>query len=55
MELCTDQHLSPGSPFQNGVAERMTRTLVEIVRAIIWHKNLRKEFWAEALSVAAYI
>lgn len=46
---------SPGCPFQNGVTKRMKKTLFDIVRVKVFHRNLSKEFWAEALSVAAYI
>eukprot|EP00171_Calliarthron_tuberculosum_P000045 IDg45t1 len=40
---------------QNGVAERMNRTLMTIVRAIMRHKAVAKRFWAEALSTAVYV
>ncbi len=43
----------PKTPEQNGLAERMNRTLVEMVRSTLY--NMRKDFWAEALSTAAYI
>ena len=50
------RHLTaPYTPQQNGVAERMNRTLVELVRSMLSHKNMSKEFWAEALATAAYI
>ena len=42
-------------PQQNGVAERMNRTLVESARAMICHAGLSKVFWAEAVNTAAYI
>ena len=40
---------------QNGVAERMNRILVEMVRSMLSDSSLVKTFWAEALSTAAYI
>ncbi len=43
------------TPQQNGVAERMNRTLKDLVRAMLKHMNIANEFWAEALSTAAYI
>lgn len=43
------------SPQQNGVAERMNRTLVESARAMIYHAGLPKSFWAEALYATVYI
>lgn len=33
---------SPGNPHQNGVFERMSRTLVELVRSMLHHKELPK-------------
>ena len=43
------------SPQQNGVAERMNRTLMELVRSMLHAKNMDKPFWAEAVQTAAYI
>ena len=43
------------TPEQNGVAERMNRTLVEAVRAMLADAGLPKRFWAEALSTAVYL
>ncbi len=43
------------TPQQNGVAERMNRTLKDLVRAMPVHNNVPDEFWAEALCTAAYI
>ena len=40
---------------QNGVAERMNRTLVETVRSVLSDTKLSKQFWAEALSTAVYL
>ena len=45
----------PKTPQQNGVAERMNRTLVEIVRSMLSDVKLPKNFWAEALSTAVYL
>ena len=45
----------PKNPEQNGVAERMNRTLVETVRSMLSHANLPHRFWGEALSTAAYL
>ena len=45
----------PHSPEQNGVAERMNRTLEESARSMLSHAGLPKSFWAEAISTAAYI
>jgi hypothetical protein len=43
------------TPQQNGLAERMNRTLVEKARCMLFESNLPKYFWAEAISTAAYI
>ena len=43
------------TPQQNGVAERMNRTLVEMARSMIHHANLPQHLWAEAVATAAYI
>ena len=45
----------PKSPEQNGVAERMNRTLVESIRSMLADSKLPKRFWAEALSTATYL
>ena len=45
----------PYSPQQNGVAERMNRTLVESARSMIAHANLPNTFWADAVHTAAYV
>ena len=45
----------PKTPQQNGVAERMNRTLVESVRSMLIDAHLPHKFWAEALSTAVYL
>ena len=45
----------PKTPEQNGVSERMNRTLVEAVRTMLADAKLPQKFWAEALSTAAYL
>ena len=45
----------PKTPEQNGVAERMNRTLVKTIRAMLSDSKLPKKFWAEALSAASYV
>ena len=45
----------PKNPEQNGVSERMNRTLVEMLRCMLEESKLPKRFWAEALNTAAYL
>lgn len=44
----------PESPPQNGVAERMNRTLVEMVRCMLLDGEMPEALWAEALQTAVY-
>nr|KYP42748.1 Retrovirus-related Pol polyprotein from transposon TNT 1-94 [Cajanus cajan] len=43
------------TPQQNGVAERMNRTLLERTRAMLRTAGLAKSFWAEAVKTACYL
>ena len=45
----------PHTPQQNGVAERLNRTLIESVRTMLADSKLPHKFWAEALSTAVYL
>ena len=45
----------PKTPEQNGVAERLNRTLVEMSRSMLIDAKLPKAFWAEAVSTAVYL
>ena len=49
------QNTIPKTPQQNGVAERMNRTLEESIRSMLCESKLPKQFWAEALSTATYL
>ena len=49
------EYTIPKTPEQNGVSERMNRTLVEKVRSMLIDSKLPQRFWAEALSTAAYL
>lgn len=49
------QKTVPYTPEQNGVAERMNRSLIEKVRCMLLDASLSKVFWAEAASTAAYL
>lgn len=59
-QMCKDggiiRHLTtPENPKQNGVAERMNRTLLEKVRCKLFHAQLPKTFWGEAIAAAAHV
>ena len=43
------------TPEQNGMSERLNRTLVEKARCMLYDANLGTEFWAEAVSCAMYL
>lgn len=43
------------TPEQNGLAERVNRTIVERARCMLFEANLPKVFWAEATATAVYL
>ena len=45
----------PYTPEQNGVAERINRTILETAKSMLSFAKLDKFFWAEAVSTAVYI
>ncbi|KAM1263710.1 hypothetical protein ACFX2G_029301 [Malus domestica] len=49
------QYTTPGTPEQNGVAERRNRTLMDMVRSMICRANLPSSLWGEAVKSANYI
>ena len=50
------RHLTvAGTPQQNGLAERMNRTLLNKVRCLLIQSGLPDSFWAEATVTAAYL
>ena len=46
---------APGTPQQNGVAERRNRTLLDMIRLMMSLSTLPLSFWGYALETAAYI
>ena len=54
-EGITHEFTVPRSPEQNGVAERLNRTLLEAVRSMLVGAQLSQSFWAEALTTAVYL
>ena len=57
LRQCGERHETtvPHNPEQNGLAERMNRTIVERARCILSDAGLKKSFWAEAVGTACYI
>lgn len=49
------QRSAPYSPQQNGLAERMNRTLLDRVRCMLIDSDVKRSFWAEALNYSAKI
>lgn len=45
----------PYTPQQNGVAERKNRHLMEVARAMMFHTNVPKRFWGDAVVTACYL
>lgn len=45
----------PNTPENNGVAERLNRTLLEKARCMLLASSLRKSFWIESLLTAVYL
>ena len=59
-EYCATQGIRmektiPRTPQQNGVAERINRTLNERTRSMRFHAGLSKTFWADAVSTVTYL
>lgn len=49
------QLTAPYSPQQNGVVERRNRTLMEMTRSILKHRDVPNYLWGEAVRHATYI
>ena len=49
------QLTAPYCPQQNGVAERVNRTLMDSARSMLCHSGLPKKFWGEAVLNATYV
>ena len=45
----------PGSPYQNGVAERRNRTLMDMVRSMSSNTKLPQFLWTGTLKTVVYI
>ncbi|WZZ65969.1 hypothetical protein YC2023_077339 [Brassica napus] len=51
----THQTSCPYTPQQNGVAERKNRHLMEVARSMMFHTNVPKKFWSDAVMSATYL
>eukprot|EP00253_Pinus_taeda_P003388 PITA_03388 len=49
------QKTTPYTPQQNGVVERMNKTLMERARSMLSGTGLGQEFWAEVVDTACYL
>lgn len=49
------EYTVPRNPSQNGIAERMNRTITEMSRCLLFDSNLDKKFWGEAVRSSVYI
>ena len=54
-EGIVSQFSAPGTPQQNGVAERRNRTLLDMVRLMLSYSSLPISFWGFALETATYL
>ncbi|KAH9782075.1 Integrase catalytic domain-containing protein [Citrus sinensis] len=43
------------TPQQNGLAERMNKTLIDKTRCLLINSKLPRSFWAEAVTIACYL
>ena len=50
-----NQYTMPGTPQQNGVAERRNKTLMDMVRSMLANSGLPLFLWTEALKTAVHI
>jgi transposase InsO family protein len=59
-EFCSNDgmvrhHTIPYTPQQNGVAERMNRTIILRAHCMLSNAKMHRYFWAEAASTACYL
>jgi hypothetical protein len=49
------QTIVPYNPQHNGVVERMNKTLLNMVRSMMFFKNVKLMFWVDAVLCAVYV
>jgi transposase InsO family protein len=49
------RYTTPYTPQQNGVSELKNRTIMEMVRCLLFEKDLPKKFWAEAVNTVVFL
>ena len=49
------QYTMPGTPSQNGVAERRNLTLKDMIRSMMTFTSLPESLWGEALKTVIYL
>ena len=59
-KFCADkgivhQFTNPYTPEQNGVSERLNRTLIESQRSMLYHAKMPLRVWAESMSTAVIL
>ena len=59
-KLCMDDGILrhktvPHTPQQNGITERMNRTILDKVRCMMFSSGVRKVLWGEVVMTAVYI
>jgi transposase InsO family protein len=48
-------HTIPHTPQQNGVTERMNRTIISKACCMLFNASMGRQFWAEAASTTCYL
>ena len=49
------EKIVPGTPQENGVSERMNRTIMERARCMRFHVGFPLQFWADAVNNVVYL
>ena len=49
------QKIVPGTPQENGVSERMNRTIMERARCMRLHAGFPLQFWVDVVDIVVYL